>query len=137
MSELSPVYSEYEKVSSLFRQLNDATLAARQTLLGINPPSNQEEEEIRHQLDEALEKIVESAEDNIPEKDGLEFSLSDVLEQVHDENEIPIHDLPKIRQRIRGKQGLKALTEGDIDTIEKITEALDSASEILFRRIQK
>jgi hypothetical protein len=51
MSELSPVYSEYEKVSDLFRRLNEATLIARQTMLGLKEATAQEEAEVTHDLE--------------------------------------------------------------------------------------
>jgi hypothetical protein len=53
MSELSSVYSEYEQVSNMFRQLNEASLIVRQAMLGVGTPSDEELRLARDQLEEA------------------------------------------------------------------------------------
>lgn len=136
MSELSSAYSEYERLSNLFRQLNHASLLARRVMFGINPPSPEEQRAVRDQLDEALERLSPAQEmaatNRMPEK----VTLMEVLREVPSINrDISIGDVSAIRQRIKG--GLVALTSEDLETIDTITDALDSASEVLFRRIQR
>ena len=136
MSELSSAYSEYERLSNLFRQLNQASLLARRVMLGINPPSPEEQRAVRDQLDEALERLSPAQEpaanNHTPEK----VTLKEVLREVPSINrDISLGDVSAIRERIKG--GLAALTSEDLETIDTITDALDSASEVLFRRIQR
>ena len=131
MSVLSPVYSEYERISNLFRCLNEATLVARQAKLGIKIPSPEEEADVRSDLEAALEQLSgESAE-----KTGISFP--GVLSQLDDES---LDVSPAIISSIRRRAaigGLRALTEEDLEVIEKVSDVLDSTSELLFRRIQK
>jgi hypothetical protein len=130
MSELSPVYSEYEKVSSLFRRLNDATLVARQARLGLKTPSANEEAKVRHDLELALEELSEN------EAAAPNFSFSEIMSQLEEDDvDVSEQTLDSIRQR--AKRGLRTLTNEDLEIIEKVTDALDSKSEMLFRRIQK
>ena len=134
MSELSSAYSEYEQVSSLFRQLNEASLAARQALLGIGNPSDEELRQMRDQLEEALEKLNQDKEQTNGQDEGV--TLTELLDQVPDEDEeITEQDVSNIRRRI--KSGLKALTSADLEVIDKLSAALDLKSEMLFRRIKK
>ncbi len=136
MSELSSAYTEYEKVSGLLRQLNEAALVVRQTLLGIDPPPVEEQNQIRDRLDRALEQLTQGtgAQEAVRISEGL--SLADLLKQVPDEDEeISPQTVAAIRGRIKG--GLSSMTDEDIEIIERITAALESASESLFRRIQK
>jgi hypothetical protein len=136
MSDLSSAYSEYEKVSGLFRQLNEAALVARQTQLGLDPPSPEEQEHIREQLDDALGQLSQAANGGEDVRLAEGVSLGDVWEQDPDEHAPVSRDtVSAIRGRISG--GLEHLTDEDLETIERITIALDSASELLFRRIQK
>lgn len=130
MSELSPVYSEYEKVSSLFRRLNEATLIARQTMLGLKTPSPKDEEQVQQELESALEELSEN------EKNTSNLTFADVLEQLKNEDvDVSESNLNSIRRRV--KRGLQTLTSEDIEIIEKVTDVLDTKSELLFRRIQK
>lgn len=130
MSELSPVYSEYEKVSNLFRCLNEATLIARQAKLGIKTPSPKEEADIRHDLESALDQL--SSQDKGESKASFPGMLS-VLE--NDDMDISPATISAIRHRV--SRGLRSLTEEDLEVIERVTDVLDSTSELLFRRIQK
>ena len=130
MSELSPVYSEYEKVSSLFRRLNEAALIARQERLGIRRPSPEKESAVQRELEAALEQL--SGENAVRSSDSF-FGLLSRLD-AEDAN-ISSISITAILRRVRG--GLRALTEEDLQTIEKVAEFLDSTSELLFRRIQK
>lgn len=131
MSELSPVYSEYERISNLFRCLNEATLVARQAKLGIKNPSPQEEADVRSDLESALEQLSgETAEKS-------SVSFPGVLSQLDDENmDVSLTTISSIRRRA-ATGGLRALTEEDLEVIEKVSDVLDSTSELLFRRIQK
>ena len=136
MSELSPVYTEYEKISDLFRRLNEATLMARQTMLGLKETTAQEEKEITHDLEEALSQIsgenksIEEFDDSgIPNHTFLEL-----LQQLKYDS-VTETSIERVRHRV--KRGLKALSDDDLEIIEKVTEALDSTSEKLFRRIHK
>ena len=136
MSELSSTYSEYEIMSSLFRQLNNATLVARSVHLGLSPPPAEKQTSVRDQLDAALKRLGESLETQPSGQVRDEPSLEDVLEHIQGADR---DDLTKaftdIRKRIRG--GLKALTEDDLELIDTVTAALDQASEVLFRRMQR
>jgi hypothetical protein len=58
-----------------------------------------------------------------------------VCEQAQDQRPISRATVSAIRGRIGN--GLAKLTNEDLETIEQITIMLDSASELLFRRIQK
>lgn len=130
MSELSPVYSEYEKVSNLFRCLNEATLVARQTRLGIKTPTLEEEVEIQHDLESALDQLnYENTDESINSFPGMLSELE------NDDMDISPRTISSIRHRL--SRGLRALTEEDLEIIEKVTDVLDSTSELLFRRIQK
>lgn len=130
MSELSPVYSEYERISTLFRSLNEATLIARQAKLGIKTPSPEEEADVRSDLESALDQL--SGENR--EKSNVSFF--GMLSQLEDEDtDISPATISSIRRRVT--DGLRALTEEDLEVIEKVTDVLDSTSEMLFRRIQK
>ena len=136
MSDLSSAYSEYEKVSGLFRRLNEAALVARQTQLGLDPPSPEEQELVREQLDDALGQLSEATDCGEEVRLAEGVSLGDVWEQLPDDDTLISGDtVSAIRGRIRG--GLGQLTNEDLETIERITIALDSASDLLFRRIQK
>jgi hypothetical protein len=130
MSELSPVYSEYERVSNLFRCLNEATLVARQAKLGLKTPSPEEEDDIRRDLETALDQLsYETAGKS-------RISFPGVLSQLEDgDMDISPVILSSIRRRVGS--GLRALTDEDLEVIEKVTDVLDSTSELLFRRIQK
>lgn len=136
MSELSSAYSEYERLSYLLRQLNNASLLARRIMHGLNPPSKDEQRAVRDQLDEALEGLS-SAQGPLTAGDETEtVTLAEVFRQVPDVNrDVSPNDVSAIRQRIKG--GLAALNSEDLETLDKITDALNSASEILFRRIQR
>ena len=130
MSELSPVYSEYEKVSSLFRRLNEATLLARQTMLGLKTPSLKDQNHVQQELESALEELSEN------EKTTSNLTFADILTQLKNEDvDVSESNLNSIRRRVR--RGLQTLTDEDIEIIEKVTDVLDSKSELLFRRIQK
>lgn len=130
MSELSPVYSEYEKVSSLFRRLNEATLVARQTMLGLGSPSSKAQKQVQEELDSALEELSEN------ERNTSNLTFADILAQLKNEDvDVSESNLNSIRRRV--KRGLQTLTNEDIEIIEKVTDVLDSKSELLFRRIQK
>jgi hypothetical protein len=136
MSELSSAYTEYERMSQLFRQLNEATLVARRTLLGIDPPSLADEHLVRDQLDAALQKLAANPEQSSPAARAEAITLQEVLRDLPgDDDEITPQALAQIRERIKG--GLKGLTQDDLEIIDKITSALDSATETLFRRIQR
>jgi len=130
MSELSPVYSEYEKVSSLFRRLNEATLLARQTMIGLKTPSLKDQSHVQQELEAALEELSEN------EKNTSNLTFADILTQLKNEDvDVSESNLNSIRRRVR--RGLQTLTDEDIEIIEKVTDVLDSKSELLFRRIQK
>lgn len=130
MSELSPVYSEYERISSLFRRLNEATLVARQNRLGLRKSSKKESVEVQQELEYALEELSEKQ----AKKSNL--MLSDIINQLKNEDvDVSEQRLDSIKQRL--KNGLQTLTNEDIEIIEKVTDVLDSKSELLFRRIQK
>lgn len=135
MSDLSSAYSEYERVSGLFRQLNEAALLARQVKLGLDQPSVADEELARDQLVEALDKLTNCAgnEEDLCLTEGISFK--DVCEQTQDQRPVSRATVSAIRGRIGN--GLAKLTNEDLETIEQITIMLDSASELLFRRIQK
>lgn len=129
MSDLSPLYSEYEKVSGLFRSLNEASLMARQSRLGISSPTEKEAAATADQLGSALAELGSENELNAP-------VLSDLFDELSKEDvEISPRKLLAIRSRVG--HGLDALTEEDLEVIEKVTEVLDAESEVLFRRIQK
>ncbi len=130
MSELSPVYSEYEKVSSLFRRLNEATLLARQTMIGLKTPSLKDQNHVQQELEAALEELSEN------EKNTSNLTFADILTQLKNEDvDVSESNLNSIRRRV--KRGLQTLTDEDIEIIERVTDVLDSKSELLFRRIQK
>jgi hypothetical protein len=130
MSELSPVYSEYEKVSSLFRRLNEATLLARQTMIGLKTPSLKDQNHVQQELEAALEELSEN------EKNTSNLTFADILTQLKNEDvDVSESNLNSIRRRVR--RGLQTLTDEDIEIIERVTDVLDSKSELLFRRIQK
>jgi hypothetical protein len=134
MSELSSVYSEYEQVSNMFRQLNEASLIVRQAMLGVGTPSDEELRLARDQLEEALDKLSWDNGDNKDKDEGV--TLTELLEQAPDEDEeLTKQDISNIRRRI--KSGLKALTPDDLEVIDRLSAALDLKSEILFRRIKK
>lgn len=136
MSELSSAYTEYEQMSTLFRQLNEATLVARRTLLGINPPPLDKQNLVRDQLDAALQKLAAVPDLHSAAARAEAISLEEILRQLPgNDNEITPNTVARIRERIKG--GLRSLTEDDLEVIDKITSALDSATEILFRRIQR
>jgi hypothetical protein len=136
MSELSVTYSEYERLSNLLRQLNRASRVARRVILGVNPPSDEEQRVGRDQLDDALQKLSPTREFRHEFHRTMTVSLDDVLRQVPDSRQdVSPHDVNAIRQRITA--GLSALTSEDLEKIDRITDALDSASEVLFRRIQR
>lgn len=129
MSDLSPLYSEYEKVSGLFRCLNEASLMVRQSRLGISSPSETEEAVAADNLGSALAELGSENELNAT-------VLSDLFDELAREDvEISPRKLLAIRSRVG--HGLDALTEEDLEVIEKVTEVLDAESEVLFRRIQK
>jgi hypothetical protein len=136
MSELSSTYSEYENMSSLFRQLNNATLVARRVHLGLSPPPLEKQSSVRDQLDAALKKLSESLETRPSGQFPDEPSLEEVLQNIQGSDR---DDLTKaftdMRKRIRG--GLKGLTEDDLELIDTVTAALDRASEVLFKRMQR
>jgi hypothetical protein len=134
MSELSSVYSEYEQVSNMFRQLNEASLIVRQAMLGVGTPSDEELRLARDQLEEALDKLSWDNGENKDKDEGV--TLTELLEQAPDEDEeLTKQDISNIRRRI--KSGLKALTPDDLEVIDRLSAALDLKSEILFRRIKK
>jgi hypothetical protein len=136
MSELSSTYSEYERMSALFRQLNHASLLARRVVLGINPPSDDEQRLVRDQLDDALRILSTNRESSTLVSGAPALTLDEVLRQAPNANsDVSSGDVAAIRQHIQS--GLTALTPQDLDTIDKITDALDSASEFLFRHIQR
>jgi hypothetical protein len=136
VSELSSAYSEYERLSGLFRQLNHASLLARRVILGLDPPSPEEQRAVRDQLDEALERLSPAEEPSAAERAPARVTLAEVLREVPSMNrDISPGDVSAIRRRIKG--GLAALTSEDLETLDTITDALDSASEVLFRRIQR
>lgn len=130
MSELSPVYSEYETISNLFRSLNEATLVARQAKLGLKTPSPQKVEVLRKHLKNALEQLGTESDD----KSKSTFSAI-ITQLANGELMIQPSTLLKISRRI--ENSLLSLTDDDLEVIEKVTDALDSKSELLFRRIQK
>ncbi len=136
MSELSPVYSEYEKVSDLFRRLNEATLIARQTMLGLKVATAQEEAEVTHDLEEALSQIGGGNKTSEKSETGKipNHAFLELLQQLQNDS-ITETSIMKVRNRVR--KGLKTLSDDDLEIIEKVTEALDSTSEKLFRRIHK
>lgn len=130
MSELSSVYSEYEKISSLFRRLNEATLVARQSRLGLKAPSPTVQAKVQHGLESALEELNDK---NIATSN---FAYSDILNQLRKEDiDLSENILNSILRRVRN--GIEKLTREDIEVIERVTDVLDSKSELLFRRIQK
>lgn len=129
MSDLSPLYSEYEKISGLFRKLNEAILIERQARLGIKTPSITEEDQIREKLDSALGQLSDQG-------GGKAASYSGLLAQLESEDfDISPTTITTIRRR--AQNGLSTLTEQDLKVIERVTDVLDSRSELLFRRIQK
>ena len=129
MSDLSPLYSEYEKISGLFRKLNEAILIARQARLGIKTPSPMEEDQIREKLDSALDQLSDQGR-------GKAASYSGLLALLGSEDlDISLTTITTIRRR--AQNGLRSLTEQDLQVIERVTDVLDSRSELLFRRIQK
>jgi hypothetical protein len=136
MSELSSTYSEYERMSALFRQLNQASLLARRVVLRINPPSTEEQRLGRDELDEALRILSTNRESSTLVSGAPALTLEEVLRQAPNaHSDVSSGDVVTIRQHIQS--GLTALTPEDLDTIDKITDALDSASEFLFRHIQR
>lgn len=124
MSDLSLLYSEYERISGLFRSLNEAALVARRSRLGLSDPSKDEVEALRQDLQTALDRLTEESGTS---PSAALFADNDL--------EISTDTLTTIGRR--AKHGLHALTERDLEVIEKITNVLDSRSEMLFRRIQK
>lgn len=129
MSDLSPLYSEYEKISGLFRKLNEAVLIARQVRLGIRAPSPTEEKQARERLDTALDQLSDKG-------GGKAASYTGLLTQLESEDlDISPYTITTIRRR--AQNGLRSLTEQDLQVIERVTDVLDSRSELLFRRIQK
>ncbi|MDX6577826.1 MAG: hypothetical protein QOE96_3779 [Blastocatellia bacterium] len=136
MSELSSAYGEYERMSALFRQLNHASLLARRVVLGINPPSDEEQRGVRDQLDDALRTLSATRELQTSTSVPLALTLEEVLRQApNTSRDVSCTDVLAIRRHI--ESGLASLTPEDLDTIDKITDALDSASEVLFRHIQR
>lgn len=129
MSDLSPLYSEYEKISGLFRRLNEAILIARQERLGIKMPSQIEEDRARERLEAALDQLSQEGAGKAASYSGLLAQLAVV------DSDISPVTITTIRRR--AQNGLKSLTEQDLKVIEKVTGVLDSQSELLFRRIQK
>lgn len=136
MSELSSTYSEYENMSSLFRQLNNAMIVARRVHLGLSPPPIEEQSSVREQLDAALKRLTESLEERPSGQVPDEPSLEEVLRHIQggDRDDLA-RAFTDMGERIRG--GLKALTEDDLELIDTVTAALDRASEVLFRRMQR
>lgn len=134
MSELSSTYSEYERMSALFRQLNHASLLARRAALGVDPPSHDEQRIVRDELEDALRALSGSKELSSSDSVPITLTLGELLRQAPN-HDISANDVAVIRQHI--KSGLAALTPEDLETIDKITDALDSASEVLFRHIQR
>ena len=129
MSDLSPLYSEYEKISGLFRRLNEAILIARQARLGIKMPSPIEEDQAKERLNAALDQLSD-------ERAGKAASYSGLLAQLAGaDSDISPVAITTIRRR--AQNGLGSLTEQDLRVIERVTDVLDSRSELLFRRIQK
>ena len=119
-----------QKVSSLFRRLNEATLVARQNMLGLKSPSPNHQRQVQQELESALEELSEN------EKNTSNLTFADILTQLKNEDvDVSETNLKSIRQRV--KRGLQTLTDQDIEIIEKVTDVLDSKSELLFRRIQK
>jgi hypothetical protein len=136
MSELSSAYSEYERLSNLFRQLNDASLLARRVLLGINPPPTEEQRMACDQLSEALLRLGDTQEVSAAQHKPSALTLYEVLRQVpNGSREVSPDEIAAIRRRVGS--GLAALTPEDLETIDTLTDALDSASEVLFRRVQR
>ncbi len=129
MSDLSPLYSEYEKISGLFRRLNEAILIARQARLGIKVPSASEEVEATERLDAALDQLSDPGR-------GKAASYSALLSHLASED-LDISPVTISTIRRRAQNGLRSLTEQDLQVIEKVTDVLDLKSELLFRRIQK
>ena len=136
MSELSSAYSEYERLSNLFRQLNDASLLARRVLLGINPPPTEEQRMVCDQLSEALLRLSDPQEVSAAQHKPSALTLYEVLRQFpKGSREVSPDEIAAIRRRVGS--GLAALTPEDLETIDTLTDALDSASEVLFRRVQR
>jgi hypothetical protein len=136
MSELSSAYTEYERMATLFRQLNEATLVTRRILLGINPPSLEQQISVRDQLDAALQSLAVIPEVHSAAARAEAISLGEILRQLPaNDDEITPKTVTRIREHI--KDGLKSLTEDDLKVMDRITSALDSATEVLFRRIQR
>lgn len=105
-------------------------------MIGLNPPSPEEQRVVRDQLDEALERLSPTQELTATNRALEKVTLTEVLREVPSINrDISLGDVSAIRARIKG--GLSALTSEDLETIDTITDALDSASEVLFRRIQR
>jgi hypothetical protein len=105
-------------------------------MVGLDPPSPEEQRAVRDQLDEALERLSPAGESSAAGRVPATVTLADVLREVPSiSRDISSGDVSAIRERIKG--GLAALTTDDLETIDTITDALDSASEVLFRRIQR
>jgi len=101
----------------------------RQSRLGISSPSETEEAVAADNLGSALAELGSENELNAT-------VLSDLFDELAREDvEISPRKLLAIRSRVG--HGLDALTEEDLEVIEKVTEVLDAESEVLFRRIQK
>lgn len=130
MSELSPVYSEYERISSLFKRLNEAVLLAHQSALGLKVPSITEQAKVQQDFESALQELGEQ------EVTASTLTFSEILAYLRSEDvNVSDNALNAIRSRV--KKGIQNLTAKDIEVIERVTDVLDSKSELLFRRIQK
>jgi hypothetical protein len=86
--------------------------------------------------EEALSQI--SVRNSVSEKSNSSgipnHTFLDLLQQLR-EDSVTESSIMKVRNRVR--KGLKTLSDDDLEIIEKVTEALDSTSEKLFRRIHK
>ncbi len=135
MSEFSGNFSEYEKVSGLFRQMNEAALDVQQMLLGIKQLSIEEQNAITNRLDEALANFTNEPE--ISTESGDYDWQSQGFGQVDSDDFVIVSSVRIMEIRRRIKNGLRNLTPEDLEIIENITDRLDSTSEVLFRRIRK
>lgn len=127
MSEMSSIYTEYERISKLFRYLNEVILFLRQAQLGIKMASAADVATLTANLEKALVELGS--------KSGS-ISSPVLLDRLADEDaDISSSTLMTIKRR--AQHGLNTLTEQDLEVIEKVTDLLDSRSETLFRRIQK
>lgn len=127
MSEMSSLFTEYERVSKLFRYLNDAILFLRQAELGIKVTPDLNEETLTANFEKALAELSAQATD---------VSSPILLDRLSDED-VDISSSTLMTIGRRAHHGLNSLTEQDLGVIEKVTGLLDSRSEMLFRRIQK